>query len=329
MTKKICWVITDGKAGCISQALGLAEAINLDLKIEQKILKKKFPFSLIPPLIWVGAAKFLTKDSDKMSPPWPDILISCGTQTIPFMLFLKKMLGHKVFSVYVQDPKIYARDFDLVIAMEHDKIEGDNVLKSNMALHRVTKAKLAEEKENFSELFLKLKPPFYSVLIGGATKRCKMSAATCADLLDKIKSIKKQLKGTLLISPSRRTPNEFIDLLKQTFSNDNAVYIVDPHNSKNPYYAMLAVSEKIFVTNDSVSMISEACAAQKQVYILPLLNFNSGKPRLFAYNLISKNLASLFDGGVIRNSTISITNETKEIAEKVKKIYCNSLRCIR
>ena len=60
---KTCWVITNGTAGILSQALGLAEAIGFK-KIEQKIFKSHLSFTTLPSLSHMFLQQLITKDSD-------------------------------------------------------------------------------------------------------------------------------------------------------------------------------------------------------------------------------------------------------------------------
>ncbi len=55
--------------------------------------------------------------------------------------------------IHIQDPQAPARHFDLVVAMEHDKITGDNVIKTHFALHSITPEKLAGAAETFAPRF--------------------------------------------------------------------------------------------------------------------------------------------------------------------------------
>jgi mitochondrial fission protein ELM1 len=52
-------------------------------------------------------------------------------------------------------------------------------------------------------------------------------------------------------------------------------FVVEQGNTAcNPYISVLAASDVLLVTADSISMISEACATQKPVYIFPLAGFS-------------------------------------------------------
>jgi mitochondrial fission protein ELM1 len=322
-SKKTCWIVTNGNAGVLSQALGLAEQMGLSPEI--KIVQRRFPFSLVPPIMkrlgkW--SINFTTSSSHTLEAPWPDLVIACGAQSVHFCLHIKKQSNGKTFCIFLQDPRISAKNFDLVIKMAVDSIKGPNVIESQLSLNRITVEKLKEEEKKYQSIFEAYSKPFLTVLIGGSTKRYKMTNNACEDLILQIKTIIAQSpKSTFLITPSRRTPSYLLEILTQSFKNKKNVYIHNLNSPKKPYFAMLSLAEKIFVTNDSVNMISEACSAAKEVYILKLLGLNKGKPMIFCNNVIKNNLAQYFEDKIHKTSQRkNMVNETREVAQKVKNI---------
>lgn len=315
MNKKICWVITDGKAGMVSQALGLAEAIGLSTI--QKKCSYKLPWSAFPPYLF-NSPCFLTNDSDKIEEPWPDLLISCGRQALGVSLYVKKQSKGKCFTICIQDPRISLSYFDLVLPPKHDKVIGKNVISTNMSLHRVTQEKLAEGRENFKELFIGKDKPISSVLIGGSTHRYKMNRKACEHLIQQLAKIRNNTDGTIYITASRRTSPELISMLQQFAQTHTAVILVN-HEINNPYFGMLANADCFFVTDDSVNMVSEACSTGKKTYILPLLGHNEGKSKIFVRNLVKNNIVEILQEKITFANSKSY-NETLTIAEQIRTI---------
>ncbi len=324
MTKrKTCWIITNSNAGALSQALGLAE--NMGLIPEIKHAQRMFPFSLIAPFMkTLGriSINFTTKDSDKIKGPWPDVVIACGAQSVHFCLYIRQQSKGKSFCIYLQDPKISASNFNLAIKMEHDSIKGDNVIESKLSLNRVTQEKLKKEEVRYSGLIKKYPPPYAAILIGGSTKKYNMNNTACNHMLGQIKNIIAALPNfSFFITTSRRTPSYFVQCLNDKYGNNKNIHIVDPKSKTNPYLAMLSIAQEIFVTNDSVNMVSEACSAGKRVHIIKLYNFTKGKPVQFANNIVRNKLATFFEGQMSKKTpTPTKINETKKIAQEVQKI---------
>ena len=141
------WVLTDGKPGMENQCLGLAEALGATPVIKR--IAPRFPWSVLPPQFWPAPLRAPGPAGDALAPPWPDILIATGRQTVAPALAIKRASGGKTFCIQIQNPTIGHDRFDLLAIPVHDRVPGPNVIECRGALHRVTAEKLAAEAENF------------------------------------------------------------------------------------------------------------------------------------------------------------------------------------
>lgn len=298
-----CWTITDGTAGTVTQSMGLAEMVGFK-SITPKIFKNKISFPFFPSLMHLWAKGLMTKESDALEAPWPNCAIGCGRRVIPFLRYIKQQ-SPQTFCIYIMDPKISSKYFDLVIKLPHDSIEGANVITTPISLNRITKTKLQADAKKCGHLFKKYPKPYYTILIGGDTKNYRMDMDAIDNLVAQIETIAKTCKGSLLITPSRRTPPALLKALKD--KQNKRSYVADI-GTQNPYFAMLALAQKIFVTNDSVNMISESYAAGKEIQILPLLGLKNAKSIRFL-EAISK--------------TKPIRNQNNNVADLVRKALLN------
>jgi hypothetical protein len=74
--------------------------------------------------------------------------------------------------------------------------------------------------------------------------------------------------GSLLITTSARTPAATIAALAAVVAHQpNHFFQWSPNAVDNPYFGYLALADAIVVTGDSISMLTEACATRKPVYI--------------------------------------------------------------
>ena len=117
-----CWVATDGKIGMESQCVGLAEA--LGLMPEVKRLAIRVPWRWLPPGIWTAPFAAIDPSGDRLTPPWPDLLIATGRQSVAPALAVKRASGGRTFLVQIQRPGIDVARFDLVVTPEHDRLAG-------------------------------------------------------------------------------------------------------------------------------------------------------------------------------------------------------------
>jgi len=265
------WALYDERVGIANQVIGLTEAVGLPF-IEKRC-SLRFPWSRLPPSWWAGqVANVLTPGSAALSPPWPDLIVTCGRQGALMALAVKRASGGRSFVVQIQDPRLPRRCFDLMVVPEHDPARGDNVVVTKGAVHRVTREKLEAALARFGDRFASLPRPLVAVMIGGRNKAYEFGLSDLGVLADQLAGLAAATGGGLLVTPSRRTGPEGEALLRERLAGVPA-YIWDG-SGENPYFAFLALADAIVVTEDSVSMVSEAASTGKPVHIVGL----TGKP---------------------------------------------------
>jgi uncharacterized protein len=246
--------------------------------------------------------------------PYPDMLITCGRRAALVAMGLKAHLP-ELRAIHIQDPQMDPRYFDLVVAMQHDKVTGPNVIKTRFALHAITPAVLADARKKFERVFAAYPGPRVAVLIGGSTNKYTLDTPAMKQVIVSLQELLKQAQGSLLITPSRRTGDDNIRMLREAFSNNSRVYIYD-FASENPYMGMLALGDCIVVTNDSVNMMSEAHATGKPLYILPLPGHADTKPARFAEELIAEGIARQA-GAPLEQWPYTTSDEMELLAQEV------------
>ncbi|HVC55909.1 MAG TPA: mitochondrial fission ELM1 family protein [Stellaceae bacterium] len=256
------WVLHDGKPGMASQALGLAEASGFGFV--EKRLTIAAPWAWLPPLLWVAP---LRAAGPTLMPPWPDLVIGCGRNTVRPALAIRRASGGRTLAVQVQDPRLGRGQFDLMVVPEHDRLRGPRVILTRGALHRVTAARLAAERQRFPALEA-LPRPILGVLIGGANRAYRLDLRRLAEIAEAIAAAVRRSGGSAVVTPSRRTGAKGLAVLRERLAGlPGAIW---DGTGDNPYYAFLAVADALLVTADSVSMVSEAAASGKPVHILGL-----------------------------------------------------------
>ncbi|MGE4219136.1 MAG: mitochondrial fission ELM1 family protein [Alphaproteobacteria bacterium] len=273
------WAVTDGRAGMVAQALGLAEAIAAgEVPVDSRTVELARPWRWLPPQFWPqlwlgGGTIGAGPGSDPIGPPWPDIVVSCGRNAIGPALGIKRRNRGRTFLVHVQHPRLPTRWFDLIAAPAHDGLTGSNVMVTQGAVHRVTAAKLADAAERFRPMLAHLPRPLVAVLIGGANKTFRLTRATMETLASQLAGIVRTHGAGLAVTPSRRTGPENEALLRRTLAGLPAA--VWDGQGDNPYLGYLALADAIVVTGDSVNMVSEAGATGKPVHVVHLEGGNA------------------------------------------------------
>ena len=257
MTKLKGILLTEGMHGMISQVEGLAKALDLEF-IHEKIELSKF-WKIIPPkLTPVQDFVFKNKIDKKFN-----IVISCGRKSVIPSIYLKKKYKNKIVNIHIQDPKVSLNNFDFIVAPDHDGLKGENVISSKGAIHY-----LREDELNKNINYLKpqiIKKKVVSFIIGGPNKYYNYDKKIINEIFSKIKTNFIDKDFQLILIPSMRTPKDIVQLAKDYFDKNQ---IIIDEVDKKAYLSSLKLAEYIVVTCDSTSMISEAAATGKPVYML-------------------------------------------------------------
>ena len=306
------WWITNGAAGFRTQARGLTEAVAPGAV--EKTVDVSAPWSLAPPALWPLTLMGLDRGKDVLRPPWPDLVVSCGRKAAKAAAAVKRASGGRTTAVHIQNPLMDLKAFDLVIPMRHDAVDGPNVVVIDLALHDVTPPLLERYGAEWKDRLAHLPRPLTGVLLGGATKRNPFTAEQAKDLAARLKALR--IEGGLAITPSRRTPEAVKTVLREAFAGDAGVYLWD-EGGDNPYRGILALSDRIVATGDSVSMVSEAVATGHPVAVFDI-GGGGRRHRRFIANLIERGIVSQADGSPFLAG--SGLNETPRAIEAVRRV---------
>ena len=307
MSKLKGLLLTEGMHGMISQVEGLAKALDLDFTHE-KIELNNF-WKLIPPK-FTPIKEFVFKNKINQN---FDIVISCGRKSVIPSIFLKKKFKNKIVNIHIQDPKVSLKNFDFIIAPEHDTIEGKNVITSKGAIHYLRENELNENANYLKHLIKKEK--IVTLIVGGPNKYYDYNEGIINEIFLKIKKNFIEKGFQLILIPSMRTPKKIIDLAKNNFDNDQ---IIIDEVDKKAYLSSLKLSDYLVVTCDSTSMISEAAMTGKPIYIaqMPPIKKNERFKKFFE-TFKSLNIVKEL-GDNIENWNYKKLNETDKISGYIK-----------
>ena len=256
MTKLKGILLTEGMHGMISQVEGLAKALDIDF-IHEKIELNNF-WKLIPPR-FTPVRNFVFKN--RINKDF-NIVISCGRKSVIPSIYLKKKYKNEIMNIHIQDPKVSLKNFDLVVAPEHDGLEGDNVLQTKGAIHYLRDYEL-ETNKNYLKQKVK-KEKLVTLIVGGPNRYYDYGDEVINSIFQKTEKnfIKKGYQ--LIFIPSMRTPKNIIHKAKN-FYDKNQIIVTDI--DKKAYLSSLKLADHIVVTCDSTSMISEAAITGKPIYV--------------------------------------------------------------
>ena len=315
MAKLKALLLTEGYHGMISQVEGLAKA--LQTEFQHKIVRLNWLWNYIPPKL-TPISEIILKDRHYITENKNfDLVISCGRKSVIPSAIIKKK-NTNIFSIHIQDPKINYKNFDIIIAPEHDDLKGENIISSKGAIHYITQLEINKAKNYLIDKVQNEK--IVSLILGGPNKYYRFGNEELTQVFKKIKSNFISQGHKVIVIPSMRTPKRIIDLAMKGFVKEGfVVNTVD----KQAYLSALALATNIVVTCDSTSMISEAAASGKPIFVAHMQpkknNYRFKKFfQLFREMGITKELGEKVD-----NWTYNRLNEADRIATLMRKKLTN------
>lgn len=298
-----------------AQGIAVAEAVGLPYRLKR--VRPAGAIRLIPTrlqhLLPAKARIAASESNAPLAPPWPRLVISIGRRSVPLALAIKQLSG--AFGLHIQNPKVPARLFDFVAAPVHDDFEGPNVIKTFGAVHSVTSDKLAAAGTHFAPRIADLPRPYTTVLLGGESRAFKFPPATGAQFGKALAKAALETRGSLLITPSRRTDDNTLKAVAEAVKE--VPHMIWDGTGENPYVAFLSLADAIVVTEDSVNMVTEATGTGKPVYIQSLPGRSARLDRFHA--LMRERGATRPFAGRVDPFDYSPVNDTEAVAAPIRK----------
>ncbi|MCM8768932.1 MAG: mitochondrial fission ELM1 family protein [Candidatus Omnitrophica bacterium] len=289
-------VLDDGIKGNLNQAQGVAQALpGGEIQIVPIRLRgltyslpgRKGRYKLASKIIalfcrcrlWKLAQRFLNFFLERPLPQLPEknnvCVISAGSVLAPVNLTIARTYGWR--SVILMVPSWLPLSlFDLAIIPYHDfcrmKQLGKNVLVTLGSPNSITPSVLQMYRQEFSQIVSV--PPgseIIGILLGGNDQNYRITVTWTKKLLAGLRTYAKGHRVSLLFTTSRRTPENVVQYLQKQLPRWQAVvYAEYPGHlpGKSYYWGILACSDILVVTEDSINMISESITAGKKVIVV-------------------------------------------------------------
>lgn len=271
-------VLSDGKPGHVNQSLGMVKHID---GLKYRVARIKFKSEFHRGLAWiagvcglgkVGFLKWALKpDGYRTSmESLPRIVLSTGISVAAINLILGRIFKAK--SVVSMKPgPIKLTRFDLAIVPMHDeppKIE--TVIETLGAPNIIDEELLSGERAKLLKEIAFKKDMKIGVLIGGETPDYYISKSTMSLLAKNLRTLCDDLDAEYLIATSRRTPKNLERMIATSFGSDERCKLISiaSQTKTNPIPGILGLCDIIIVTEESISMVSEAASSGKHVFVV-------------------------------------------------------------
>jgi len=275
-------IVSDGKKGHENQSIALAKYLARPYEIVK--VGPAFAGSKLLGYVWdklnLHLKSFVLED--EIPQKSYSAVIGTGSSTYGAVKYLARMYDAK--SVTTMLPRGYRYDFDVIFAQSHD---------SPPKRHNII-----EIPANFAYVepqgIYKASGRSIGIVIGGDNGVFSFNTAHLRSQLDRIVSLFPSYEVAVTTSP--RTSKEIEALIASYGFDHEVIFSQEP---VNPIPDFLAQCERVFITADSTSMISEAVSFGKAyVEVLPLQSLKANKFDRFITQLERDGYLHRFDGTV-------------------------------
>jgi len=212
--------------------------------------------------------------SGPLQPPWPDLVISASMRNEPVCRWIRRQSGGRTRYIHLGRTWGRLETFDLVVTSPEFRLRRlPNIHHNALALTRVSEPKLAEAATTWAPPLAHLPRPWTAVLMGGYGGPYALDAGKARRLGEAANAMAAERGGSLLVTTSARTRRALARALRGAITVPAHVFEWRPDSPDNPFYGYLALADSFIVTADSASMLAEACATRRPVYM-----FDPGPP---------------------------------------------------
>jgi len=294
-TKRLL-ILSDGKPGHVKQSEALAFQMKsvttqygrpgmeyptetLEVHFKSRWHKMLFPFFAVAFIPWAqgrfhGLRHFFKKETyESLYNANADFVISCGANLTPLNLCIARECRAK--SIVLMKPSFPFNlfDYDLAVIPAHDKgIMPGEAFRTLLTPSLKDPGAFEESAQKIQAHLRDAQRVRLAVFLGGPTRRYRMDLEDIQNLMKSLEELSGSF-GDYLLTTSRRTPEALTRFLKNEKPHFKGCQMLVIHSEdKRPEVVpgMMALADILIVTEDSISMISEAVSTGKKVIVLSL-----------------------------------------------------------
>jgi mitochondrial fission protein ELM1 len=265
------WALLGAHQGDNNQVLAIAEGLGLEYDCKQ--LTYNFWRHLRPRLLGSTLLSLSKKSRDDAKSDLPDLTISAGHRSVPVVRALRKRSGGRLRSIHVGYPRISPGHFDLVVSTpEYPIADHPNLLRIPFAITR------GPDREARDDPFWSGFPsPRTLIVVGGPTLYWRLDPPEILKTIDRSLACAASSGGSVLVVGSPRTPESLLRQIEAPLRKARVPATLVPAQGPPSYGALLAMADSIFVTADSVAMVSDAIATRKPISLVSVRPTSAGR----------------------------------------------------
>jgi mitochondrial fission protein ELM1 len=285
-------IVSDGKPGHVNQSIALCRHLGLGydmIEVAYKGRPHKALSYLLDHLGIYSEALFASRLTPHASRP--DLIISTGSTTYYTNKLLAKRLG--LPNIGILYPKGYRLNFSHILCPFYDHPpKRKNITELPLNLCVADDVFFIDKTIEFKMRHTPRKPAV-GIIIGGPNAVSDIDAVEMEQQLERIFEATDGMERW--ITTSRRTPKQ-VEGVIDGFKFDYK--LINSRDPFNPIPAFIQLCDRLFVTSDSASMISE-CASFGRAKVEVLMNRQLKSPNKFEeliQGLETRHAVHVFDG---------------------------------
>lgn len=292
---KCALIISDGKPGHFNQSIALCKHLGLEYEIAEVSYKNRArkALSYLLDRIGVYSDNLYSISSLEFQASNFGLLISTGSTTYYANKVMAKRFG--LPNVAILYPKGYRLDFSHILCPAYDHPpKRDNITALPLNLCAAETRFFEDKAADFLARHIQSKPSV-GVIIGGPSAVSEIDPDGIRNQLEQIFKLSEGMERW--VTTSRRTPAEVERIIEILPFDYKLINSRDPYN---PIPAFIQLCDRLFVTSDSASMISE-CASFGSAKVEVLMNRQLKSPNKFEeliHGLVDRNAVHVFDGSL-------------------------------
>jgi len=291
--KRVIWIISEGSPGHVSQSVGLAEALAAQVPatirqfecrprsggLMRGFIRRFWMGKRARPLPDLMLYHWLRLERSAKDEPAPDVLIASGGKSV----FAARTLAtkHEVPLIFLGERKPYPATWFHTTFTPSSFDTDANDIRMDVIPTKITPQIVRQAASGWAD-----RPAgrLWTMLIGGSSRSHHYQAGDWEQLVQGMTELARREGIRWLVTTSRRSGIELEDrlrgLLPPEIVADAVWWCRQPEKKLTAY---LGAAEKIWVTQDSVSMVTEAVATGKPAIVIypvevefPLTSFMPG-----------------------------------------------------
>lgn len=262
------WVLADDSIGDTSQSLALADALGWQYEVIHS------PFDT--------------------SGTRPDLVIAANRRTGAWARRLSQESGGLTRCVRVDGSGDAVADhFDIVVSPAYFHLPPHpRRIETVTRLTRITPERLAQAHDNWPHLFGRASHPRIVLLLGSSNTKVSLDAKTGRLIGEEIHTFAHLAGGSIFALISRLTRPGFAGALAAGLGESRHVHTWSPNRHDDvTYLAYLELADALIVMGDDESLVADAAASGKPVYIYPEAKDRSNPARAFREAVFTRSQA--------------------------------------